>query len=71
MLYVHPTKSFDSNFLRVDLLDVERFLKSLGAAHVITYDDLEDKSTSARVKEWTGGKVRVGVISWFHPLMSL
>jgi len=62
---------FDPSFLRENFPDVERYLKSLGATHVITYDNLEDKSASARVKEWTSGKVRVDVVSWFHPLMSL
>lgn len=36
--------------------EVEHYLKSLGANHVLTYDDLEDRSISERVKEWTEGK---------------
>jgi len=58
--------NLDSSFFRENFLDVERYLKSLGATHVITYDDLEDRSTSTRVKEWTGGKVRVHVVPRFH-----
>ncbi|KAF9649848.1 NAD(P)-binding protein [Thelephora ganbajun] len=41
---------------RDEFSDVEKYLKSLGATYVITYDDLEDKFISGRVKEWTGGK---------------
>jgi len=63
--------SFDSSSLREDFSDVERYLKSLGATHVITYDDLEDKSISKHAKEWTGGKVRNDVVWWFYPLTSL
>ena len=66
MFYVHPTNHSDPSSLREDFPDVERYLKSLGATHVITYDDLEDKSISKRTKEWTGGKVRVDVCSWVY-----
>lgn len=38
----------------------------LGATHVMTYDDLEDKSTFERVKEWTGGKVCADLISLYY-----
>lgn len=31
---------------------------NLGATHVLTYDELADKSLRQKVKEWTGGKVR-------------
>ena len=58
----------DPSFHRDDFSDVEQYLKSLGANHVITYGDLEVKSISERVKEWTGGKVRVDIVLWFHPL---
>lgn len=29
----------------------------------MAYDDLEDKSTFERVKEWTGGRVRADLLS--------
>jgi hypothetical protein len=33
-------------------------LEDLGATHVITYDELQDKKTiKAKVKEWTNGQV--------------
>jgi len=37
-------------------------LKDLGATHVATYDDLDDKSFRHTVKEWTGSKaIRLGL----------
>jgi hypothetical protein len=59
------------SFHRDDFSDVEQYLKNLGANHIITYGDLEDKSISDRVKEWTGGKVCVGIVSWPHPLTAI
>jgi len=46
------------NFIRnrENFSDTEQHLKSLGANHVVTYDQLEDKSFLGLVKEWTGGK---------------
>lgn len=38
----------------VELLKFQ--LGQLGATHVLTYDDLSDKSTRGKIKEWTGGK---------------
>ena len=33
-------------------------LEDLGATHIITYDELQDKKTiKAKVKEWTNGQV--------------
>lgn len=34
-------------------------LKTLGADEVVTYDELSDKTFRGKVKEITGGKVRV------------
>ncbi|KAG1761872.1 hypothetical protein EDD22DRAFT_894533 [Suillus occidentalis] len=52
------------NFIR-DRDDVEllkQHLKLLGATHVVTYDELFDKSLRAKVKTWTEGKdIRLGL----------
>ncbi|OAX40684.1 NAD(P)-binding protein [Rhizopogon vinicolor AM-OR11-026] len=52
------------NFIR-DREDVESLkshLELLGATHVVTYDELFDKSFRAKVKTWTGGKdIRLGL----------
>ncbi|KAG0707147.1 hypothetical protein DFH29DRAFT_897301 [Suillus ampliporus] len=52
------------NFIR-DRQDVEllkKHLESLGAAHVVTYDELSDKSLREKVRTWTGGKgIRLGL----------
>jgi hypothetical protein len=61
----------DPSSRRKDFSEVEQYLKSLGATQVMTYDDLEDKSISERVKGWTGGKVLGDNISWSHALMAL
>ena len=58
-------------FCRENFSDVEQYLKSLGATHVVAYDDLEDKSFPGRVKEWTGGKVYIDIVSRFHLLIAL
>ena len=58
-----PKTISDLEFRRDNFSDVEQYLKSLGATHVITYTDLEDESISERVKEWTGDKVCVNVAS--------
>jgi trans-2-enoyl-CoA reductase len=35
-------------------------LEDLGATHVVTYDELDDKKAiKAKVKEWTDGQVRI------------
>jgi hypothetical protein len=34
----------------------------------MTYDDLEDKTITEQVKEWTGGNVGVGTVPWCRPL---
>lgn len=52
------------NFIRdrdnVELL--KQHLELLGATHVVTYDELSDKSLRAKVKTWTGGKdIRLGL----------
>lgn len=47
----------DPGFHRENFSDTEQYLKGLGATHVVTYDQLEDKSFFERVKEWTGDKV--------------
>jgi trans-2-enoyl-CoA reductase len=60
-----PNSSID----RENFSDVQKYLESLGATRVITYDDLEDRSISDRVKEWTGGKVRAGLLLRFRSLM--
>ncbi|KAJ8588585.1 NAD(P)-binding protein [Rhizopogon salebrosus TDB-379] len=52
------------NFIR-DRENVESLIKhleSLGATHVVTYDELSDKSFRAKVKTWIGGKdIRLGL----------
>jgi trans-2-enoyl-CoA reductase len=52
------------NFIR-DRDDVEllkQHLELLGATHVVTYDELSDKSLRTKVKTWTGGKdIRLGL----------
>jgi hypothetical protein len=45
---------------RDDIDALRRELQDLGATHVVTYDDLDDKRTiKAKVKEWTGGQVLI------------
>jgi len=61
----------DPNFRREDFSGVEQYLKSLGATHVVAYDVLEDKTFFGRVKEWTGGKVRIDIALLFHLLTVL
>ncbi|KAJ6457166.1 hypothetical protein C8R47DRAFT_995804 [Mycena vitilis] len=48
---------------RPDLDDLTKKLKSLGATEVLTYDDLADRSLTARIiKDWTAGKgIRLGL----------
>jgi mitochondrial enoyl-[acyl-carrier protein] reductase / trans-2-enoyl-CoA reductase len=44
----------------IDVLKQE--LQSLGATHVLTYDELDNKkSIKAKVKEWTNGQVRASL----------
>jgi hypothetical protein len=42
-----------------DISELKKQLSSLGATHVLTYDDLADKTLRDRVKEWTNGIVRL------------
>ncbi|EGN91990.1 hypothetical protein SERLA73DRAFT_191781 [Serpula lacrymans var. lacrymans S7.3] len=47
---------------RNDIASLTEYLSNLGATHVVTYDELSDKSFRQRVKEWTGGKnIRLGL----------
>ncbi|KDR65742.1 hypothetical protein GALMADRAFT_148451 [Galerina marginata CBS 339.88] len=47
---------------RPDLEQLVQKLENLGATHVLTYDQLSDKSVREKVKEWTGGKaIRLGL----------
>ena len=66
-----PQTLSDPCFYRENFSDVQTYLKSLGATHVLAYDELEDKLLSGRVKEWTGGKVRFSVASSFRLLTAL
>ena len=44
----------------IDVLKQE--LQGLGATHVLTYDELDDKrSIKAKVKEWTNGQVHASL----------
>ena len=44
----------------IDVLKHE--LQGLGATHVLTYDELDNKkSIKARVKEWTNGQVHASL----------
>ncbi|KAG1744658.1 uncharacterized protein EDB91DRAFT_1123754 [Suillus paluster] len=52
------------NFIRdrEDVESLKKHLESLGATHVVTYDELSDKSLREKVKTWTGGKgIRLGL----------
>lgn len=48
------------NFVRdrPDIDVLKNKLQGLGATHVLTYDELVDKSVREQIKAWTGGKVR-------------
>lgn len=59
----HSRISADPCPCREGFSEVQTYLESLGAAHVMAYEDLEDKTISGRVKEWTGGKVRISLTS--------
>jgi len=56
-------KGFDTNVAYRDDIDVLRQeLQGLGATHVLTYDELDDKkATKAKVKEWTNGQVYIPI----------
>jgi len=43
---------------RPDITQLKEKLHALGATHVLTYDELADKSIKGKIKEWTAGKVR-------------
>jgi hypothetical protein len=46
------------NACRDDINALRQELQELGATHVLTYDELDDKKAiKAKVKEWTGGQV--------------
>jgi len=52
------------NFIRdrPNLEATKAWLHDLGATHVLTYDDLNDKNLRGKVKEWTGGQaIRLGL----------
>ena len=43
---------------REDMGTLKKELEDLGATHVVTYDELQDrKAIKAKVKEWTNGQV--------------
>jgi hypothetical protein len=43
---------------RNDMNALRQELEDLGATHVVTYDELDDrKAIKAKVNEWTGGQV--------------
>ncbi|CAE6516070.1 unnamed protein product [Rhizoctonia solani] len=47
---------------RPDLNELKKYLVSLGATHVITEQELADKSMRTKVKEWTQGKeIKLGL----------
>lgn len=47
---------------RDDLTELESHLKSLGADHVMTYDQFLEKSSRSQIKEWTkGGELRLAL----------
>ncbi|KDQ19452.1 hypothetical protein BOTBODRAFT_28029 [Botryobasidium botryosum FD-172 SS1] len=47
---------------RPDISELKSKLSSLGATHVLTYDELAEKSTKTRVKEWTSGRsIKLGL----------
>lgn len=53
---------FADDGCRDDLRELDELvdrLKTLGADEVVTYDELSDKTFRGKVKEITGGKVRV------------
>jgi trans-2-enoyl-CoA reductase len=55
-------KGFDLDHVndayRDDIDVLRQELQDLGATHVLTYDELDDKkAVKAKVKEWTNGQV--------------
>ncbi|KAJ2919477.1 hypothetical protein MD484_g929, partial [Candolleomyces efflorescens] len=47
---------------RANFEELKSSLENLGATHVLTYDDLADKSVRDKIKGWTGGKdIRLGL----------
>jgi mitochondrial enoyl-[acyl-carrier protein] reductase / trans-2-enoyl-CoA reductase len=46
---------------REDIDVLKQELQGLGATHVLTYDELINKSTRAKVKEWTNGQVHTSL----------
>lgn len=45
--------------LRPNLDELKQQLTSLGATHILTDEEIIDKATRGKVKEWTQGKVRI------------
>lgn len=43
---------------RDSIEELKNSLKKLGATHVLTYDELADKSVRNKIKSWAQGKVR-------------
>jgi len=47
---------------RPDIDELKSYLVALGAQHVLTYDELGERSIRETIKEWTGGKpIRLGL----------
>ena len=47
---------------RGDVDGLKRELQGLGATHVLTYDELDNKKLiKAKVKEWTNGQVHASL----------
>lgn len=44
---------------RDNIEELKASLEKLGATHVLTYDELADKSVREKIKSWTQGKVRL------------
>ena len=42
---------------RDNIEELKGSLEKLGATHVLTYDELADKSVREKIKSWTQGKV--------------
>lgn len=59
LIRLHPN-SITGN--RPDVDTLKSHLKSLGATHVLTYNELADRSTKSKIKEWTGGQdIKLGL----------
>jgi trans-2-enoyl-CoA reductase len=50
--------NYTNDAYRDDIDALRQELQGLGATHVLTYDELDDrKAIKAKVKEWTNGQV--------------